>query len=146
LSWSERWLLIQALVLLPITGLATRRIGFRRWQATLASWTPVTERQPGEVLESRRRQAKRTARLVGAAARHGLFRANCLQRSVCLWWLLRRQRIDGDLLIGTRKSAGQFEAHAWVELAGVALGETDETLQSYVAFAQSIVPVAVSPS
>jgi hypothetical protein len=121
LSWAEHWLLIQAAVLLPVTDLAIKWLGLRRWQSTLASWAPHICRSPEELPILVRRQPTLTARLVGAAARHGVSGANCLQQSVCLWWLLRRQQIDADLLIGTRKVAGEFEAHAWVELAGVVL-------------------------
>jgi len=45
----------------------------------------------------------------------------CLPQSVALAWLLRRRGVDASVCIGTRKDYGRFEAHAWVEVAGVAI-------------------------
>ena len=43
-------------------------------------------------------------------------RAACLQRSVVATWLLRRNGIEAELVIGYRPVP--FESHAWVEVAG----------------------------
>lgn len=47
--------------------------------------------------------------------------ATCLSRSLALAWLLRRRGVDASVCIGARQDLGRFEAHAWVEVAGVAI-------------------------
>ena len=66
-------------------------------------------------------RAQHVARLVGIAATHSPIRVACLHRSLVLWWLLRRDGIPCQLRLGAHAGAGQFEAHAWVQCAGVAL-------------------------
>ena len=44
-------------------------------------------------------------------------RAACLQRSVVATWLLRRNGIPAELIIGFRPVP--FESHAWVEVDGM---------------------------
>jgi len=73
-------------------------------------------------------------RMVLAADRHSLLRSTCLERSLVLWWLLARKGITTQLRIGTRKSEEKFEAHAWVERNGEAIGEPPGTHLHYAAF------------
>jgi len=139
----ERWLLAQALILLPLTALALRLMGFHRWQTLLAQLTPV--RSGAETDDATRIGAGRaTAQLVDAAARHGAYRASCLPRSLALWWLLRRRGIEGDLRIGVRKEAGQIQAHAWVEYRGAVLNDGRDVSERYAAFDRAILPVGES--
>ena len=44
----------------------------------------------------------------------------CLPKSLALAWMLRGSGVAADVRIGV-KTAGQFEAHAWVECNGVAV-------------------------
>jgi hypothetical protein len=60
-----------------------------------------------------------------------LFHPTCLHRSLTLWWLLRRQGVASELRIGVRKEQGRFEAHAWVERAGVALNDRADIGQDF---------------
>jgi hypothetical protein len=139
LSWTERGLLGQGLVLLPLMTLALWTLGFRRWQAALSRLSPIRTRA-GKDKATLIGEGRATARLVDAAARHGPYRASCLPRSLTLWWLLRRRGIDGDLRIGVRKLAGQFQAHAWVEYHGAVLNDWPDVSQRFAAFARSIAP------
>ncbi len=124
LSAAERSLLLRAMVLLPLTGVALRLVGFRCWQAALARLAPE--------------RACVTARMVQAAERHGLGRPNCLRQSIVLWCLLRRQGVAAELRVGGRKQDGRFEAHAWVEHRGVALNDREELRQHYAPFQGSL--------
>src|SRR5687768_2151921 len=74
LSWSERWLLVQALLLLPIIGLALQWLGFRRWQSVLAKLAPIDENPAGSQVETAVQQAYLTAKMVKAAACHSPYR------------------------------------------------------------------------
>jgi hypothetical protein len=68
---------------------------------------------------------ERLARLVESAGRHHYRRMTCLTRSVALQALLRRQGVEAELRIGVRREDGRLHAHAWVEHAGVPLGEPE---------------------
>ena len=74
---SEQWLLLQALLVLPLIGLGLRLLGLRRLQ-NLLSHCPLKKpggASPEEVIST---VAQAQARMVQVAARHGLYRATCL--------------------------------------------------------------------
>ena len=78
-------------------------------------------------------EARRLALAVVRAARFGVFRPQCLVRSVALSQMLAGRRISGALVrIGVRRKNGEFSAHAWVELAGETLGDADDHVGSFV--------------
>ena len=134
LSWPERRLLVQAAVALPAVAALIRLKGLRRCQALLARLTPVAH-NPGPRADGPAESLARTVvRIVTAAAAHGPYRANCLQQSVTLWWLLRRRGLESELRIGTRKEDGRFDAHAWVEFDGRVLNEGRDVGARYAAF------------
>jgi hypothetical protein len=56
--------------------------------------------------------------------------------------LLRRQGIDSGLHLGVRKDSGPFEAHAWVEIDGVVVNDSEDVRIRYAAFANPISPGA----
>ena len=74
--------------------------------------------------------------MVRAALRYSLARFTCLEESLALWYLLRKQGIPACLRIGVRNENGKFEAHAWVEHGGQALSQDDAMHQHYAAFEQ----------
>ena len=145
LTGSERRLLAKALLLLPLIALGLRLVGFRRFQTALARFAPVNGAPLAERADSMMRQARAAARMVRVAARYGPYRATCLRQALTLWWLLRRQGVASDLRFGARKEADQVEAHAWVELQGVALGEAEDIHQRFAPFDRAIVPMEVRP-
>lgn len=139
LSADERRLLTQALALLPLTFCGVYALGVTRWQrflTRLASFGTSANRSsnPTSALRSplvsgdtrTSEQAKVIARAVKIAAERGLFQANCLQQTLVLWCLLRRNHIEGEIRFGARKQEGEVQAHAWVELDGVALNEASD--------------------
>lgn len=140
LSWQQRYLVAQASLLLPLAALALRWLGFRRFQSILITLSPLADEPVTDEAEVHR-QAIATARAVRVAALHGPYGGNCLQRSLVLWWLLRRRNIEADLRFGVRKEAEEFQAHAWVELRGFALNEAGDVRQRFAAFDRSIIPV-----
>jgi hypothetical protein len=143
LTPAERGLLLWALALLPLTALALRLIGFRRWQTLLARLAPIRpglNKDAATIIE----EGRVVARLVDAAARHGLYRATCLPRSLALWCLLRRCGIDSNLRIGVRKEAGDIQAHAWVEYRGTVLNDGATVSERYAAFDRAILPTGES--
>lgn len=139
----DRWLVVQAMVLLPLTALALRLVGFQRCKATLCRWVPKLKAGSADRPDASIEQARQVARMVQAASRHGLRRANCLEQSLVLWWMLLRRGVPAGLRIGVRKAEGCMRAHAWVELGGVVLNDAEDVLQRYAPFEQDIVAMSV---
>ena len=140
LPYSERALFAHSLVLLPLHGVALRLVGFRRWLAILTALAPTNGRLVAATNETAFRQALTVARLVKAAATHGLYRANCLPQSLATWWLLRRRGIESDLCIGARKVDERLEAHAWVEYSGGVLNDSADVQQRFTPFDRVVIP------
>ncbi len=130
----DRALILRALVLLPMTELGLRIFGFRRWKELLENFSFST--RPPRALEPAAKMeiAVRAVRAVRSVELHGLSTPNCLERSMTLWWLLRRDGVAAELHIGARMQGERFEAHAWVELAGVVLNDTAEVHNHYSRF------------
>jgi hypothetical protein len=129
----SRRLILGACVALPLIGLSLAVRGFGATQASLQRFLP-SKRNLSEVEAGCTDLALRSARMTRAAARLFGGHFTCLERSLTLWWLLERQGIAANVRIGTRKGEGRFEAHAWVECAGVALDDPGEHEHGYAAF------------
>jgi hypothetical protein len=76
---------------------------------------------------------QRLAQLVFAASREGWWTGACLERSLVLWWLLRRRNFAAELRLGARHRSERLEAHAWVQLDNAVLND-NEALLDYVSF------------
>jgi hypothetical protein len=130
----DRRLILRSALILPLTGIGLRLFGFRRWKSLIERF-PLTAHTPESLpQDSQRETALRAARAVRSVELHGLTTPNCLERSMTLWWLLRREGVDGELHIGARKLGGRFEAHAWVELGGQVLNDGAEVHRHYARF------------
>lgn len=145
ISRAELQLLMQALLLLPMTALGIKFFGFKGLYEVMARWGSrynwkLNKMEIASVCTS---QTDITARMVSIASRYGFYRPNCLQRSLVLWWLLRIQGIESDLRIGVRKEEGRFEAHAWVEYEGEILNDRRDIHQHFAAFSRAIGPFGV---
>jgi transglutaminase superfamily protein len=123
LSPGEKRLLLASMVSLPINGLALRMMSLSRWRALLSRRAMVLRAGQNAPSGSQLISARRIARMVRVAASRGPYRGNCLQQSLTLWWLLDRQSIESEIRFGARTQDGKFEAHAWVEVEGIALNE-----------------------
>jgi hypothetical protein len=142
IPWQERWIVLQTVGWLPLIYLGLRFYGFNVWYERLRQWGERPSSHwltPVETTE----QAQRIARIVNLIAWYGLFRANCLHRSLTLWWLLRQRGMQPDLRIGVRRREGLFEAHAWVEWQGVVLNDSADVGQKYAPFDQAILPPGI---
>ncbi len=106
---------------LPAISLGLSLWGYvrlRHWLERMSARDTVCDATPGDIAN-----AQRLARLAAIAGMHGPFKASCLRQSLLLHFLLRRKRLAPELMIGVRKHDGTFDAHAWVQLGGVALGQ-----------------------
>lgn len=132
LSWGERWLLFETLVLLPLLSLGMRLLGLRRLYGTLARLAPAPDPSAagGSAGLSR---ALAVTNLVQRAAWRSPLGSTCLTRSLALWWLLRRRGIASEVCLGVAKETVQFQAHAWVEYQGTVLNDDDQVRQRFSA-------------
>lgn len=122
-GWERRTLVTLA-ALLPATWLGLRVLGVKRMLRIAECPLPAGIRHGLPTGSQDMAHAQKLSELVGIAARHGLYRANCLHQALPLCWLLRREGLPASLKIGVRSGSPCFEAHAWVELGGVALGQS----------------------
>lgn len=139
LSARERLLLAQTPILLPVVALALRWLGLGRVQRWLNRRPP---RRAGPTGSDRAAEAARLAWIVKISALYGPWPANCLQRSVVLWWYLGRRGLDGDLRIGVRRDreTGKLDFHAWIEHDGVVINDGPDVRQRYATFDRAIAP------
>jgi len=130
LSTVEQSMLIRSAFRLPLIALGLRTMGFEKTRAVLARHIPPT-RWPTthNTLDPRT-----VAQLVAIAARHGAYRASCLEESLLLWWLLRRRGHPATLRVGVNKNDGTLHAHAWVELAGRVLNDKRGVRRRFTGF------------
>ena len=120
----------RALILLPMVRASLRLRGYNRTYVSLQKKLhPEVGLPSGSAKE-----VEKTSRMVRVALRYSPARFTCLEQSLTLWYLLRKQGIATQLRIGVRKMDGKFEAHAWVEHQGVALQQPGEIHRHYAAF------------
>jgi hypothetical protein len=134
LTAPERRTFLAAMALLPLFWVGLRILGLQRLQTRLqrnplpvaATLTPI--------------EFTRFGALVNSAAHHTLGPANCLTRSLYLWWLLRRRGVDSQLRIGVRLTDGTLDAHAWVEHAGIPINDRQDVSTDFAPFAEPVSP------
>jgi len=128
LDAKERWILLQAAWLLPLRTLQLRAFGLNSFRTR-----PTAQVQAGSLSDSSTEiaSARRTQWLLSVAANRGICRGSCLSRSLVLRDLLDRQNICCQIRIGVRHPGAAFEAHAWVEVEGVVVNDTPETVSAY---------------
>jgi hypothetical protein len=125
-------LLVEATFLLILVSVVLRLVSI---QSCIALFKCGSGKRSRRKVEDPWHQAERTAALVERANRRFLpLPANCLSRSLALYWVLSRRGIPAELRLGVRTITGRFEAHAWVEIDGVALGEADDVSRIYEGF------------
>src|SRR5262249_38148149 len=126
-----RRIFLRAAALLPWVALRLRLKGFQVTKNALQSFRKYN---PREISGETTVQAQLTARMVRAAARYGFGNPSCLEESLVLLHLLNVQGIAAQLRIGVKKNIPQFEAHAWIELDGKPLNESEALHDHYAPF------------
>ena len=134
LDRETRSLFLRGSALLLLVAVGIRLCGLRGTQTMLRYFLPDALDELPPPHERAAKVVARTACVVSAAARYGIVRSTCLERSLALWWFLGRQGLASSVRIGTRKNAGRLEAHAWVEFDGRVLNEGEEPRSQFAAF------------
>lgn len=134
LSRPERSLFFCGVLLLPMTVCALRFLHLRRVERLMGFWLKRDTGPATEDAAERWRLADAARRMTEAAARHGAVRGNCLSRSMVLWYLLRQQGLPATVEVGGRKDGRLFEAHAWVELEGRIVNDSEDVRKRFAPF------------
>jgi len=87
-------------------------------------------------------RALEVAQAVASAAAHHLWPMHCLPRALALHRLLARCGIPSRVRIGVHNRDGALAAHAWVEVAGVPLGEPEAIEARFAPLLESAAPPA----
>jgi hypothetical protein len=124
-----------AVVLLPAVAAGIRLRGLR-WVRDRLAPRRRRSRRLAAVLVADSIPPDRLAHLVTAAAQQSPWKANCLQRSVVLWWALEVQGRRAEVCVGVRRQADSAapDFHAWVELDGRVLNDEAEVRSSFHTF------------
>jgi hypothetical protein len=125
----------RAAILLPLVRWSLRLRGYGKTFTSLQKRIQFQAKGTGNLPEVRE-EVQATCRMVRAALRYSLAQYSCLEESLTLWYLLRKQGIPACLRIGVRKENEKFEAHAWVEHGGEALNQDEAMHRHYAAFEQ----------
>lgn len=125
----------RAAIVLRLVRLSLRLRGYGKTFRSLERRVQFHARETGTGLRSQE-EVRALCQMVRAALRYSFAQFSCLEESLTLWYLLRKQGIPACLRIGVRKENERFEAHAWVELRGEALNEPEELHRHYAAFEQ----------
>jgi hypothetical protein len=140
----DRALILRATLILPLTAIGLRWFGFQRWKSWIEKFSLPGRSLQSMPMDRQNEIGMRAVRAVRSVELHGPTSPNCLERSMTLWWMLRRAGVDGELHIGGRKQDGRFEAHAWVELGGQILNDGPEVHRHYARFDAPIAAAAAS--
>ncbi|MBI1945880.1 MAG: lasso peptide biosynthesis B2 protein [Deltaproteobacteria bacterium] len=120
----DRRAAMAALVALALVARALRRGGLAGAERRLA-------RLPRLLPKQCQVTPRRLATLVSAVAKH-VRGAECLAQSLVLARLVREAHPhDTVVRIGVRPGEGSLSAHAWVELGGVVLNDTDDVANRF---------------
>ena len=131
----DRWRLIGCVVGLWFVHASLAVFGYgrtRRMIERVSRRTPARAATSAEIAD-----AQALARLAASAGANALGEATCLRRALLLHGWLRRRGLQPALLLGLPANAaapapGDFSAHAWVELDGVPLLESDAGYRAFV--------------
>lgn len=137
LNAHSRRVVVSVSCVIVASRVGLRVAGYRRWIALLAR----SSARAGSGLYTDNLRPHpfpaQLALLTAASARNLPFKPTCLERSIGLWWLLRRHGFGAEIRIGGRKAAQQFEAHAWVECGGLVLDTSSDQQGTFSVFEDS---------
>lgn len=129
LSWADRWLLVEVLLLLGLARLTLKIVPFRRIAQHLGELQVETS---AEEAPDRLAQAQRIALAVSRISPHTPWISNCFPQALTAKFWLRQKRIPSTLYLGValnkEDAETQMEAHAWLRCGGMYVtgGKGDE--------------------
>jgi hypothetical protein len=129
LDAEQRRIALASTVALPVLHVAAR-LGGLRWVRRVL-WLRGGPRGAAIDVATGRRLAQPIA---AVAHRLRLDRRGCVARATFLWWVLQRRGVAAEVVIGSRRVEGEFEAHAWVEVGGEPVDDAADVRERFAAF------------
>lgn len=144
--WRDKWLLVQAYVLLGATRFAINTIPTRRLMMRYGAYMQET---PETAVPSHLHQAQRVSWAVRGTSRYTPWRSNCYPQALAARLLLHRRDIPSTLYFGAAftQDKSAMEAHAWLRcgplfVTGGPGHEQFGTLASFADFGSKVPVVA----
>ncbi|MDW7755890.1 MAG: lasso peptide biosynthesis B2 protein [Brevefilum sp.] len=129
ISWSDRWLLAEAITFLSLVRLASKLVPFKR----LAPFLGEPASTPDiEINQSTEAFVKSIAWAIRIMAKYLPWTPSCLEKSMAAKRILQRRRIPSTLYLGVAKNnQNVLDAHAWLQCGPfIVTGETNH--QHYI--------------
>lgn len=125
--WADKWLLLQAYLLLGLTRLAILTLSFRRLARALG---PLQTETPADIPAEHLAAARRIAWAIHRAGPYTPWTSNCFPQAITGKILLRRRGIPSTLYLGVafKEDKSELEAHAWLRCGSLYVtgGKGDE--------------------
>lgn len=117
LSFSNRLLVLETIILLGLARLAVVTLPFRWISCVLGQ--KVEDSVENEELSVPSLIVRRIEWVLRRTSLYTPWRSNCLARAIAGRFMLRRRSITSTLYFGVAKDeTGEFEAHAWLSSGG----------------------------
>ena len=125
LSLSDWLLLFEAWGILLFAKLALYKLSY---ESLSKSTLPSVKKKNIEEISEFSNQLRQL--IVWASYLH-IVSMPCLPKSLTLHWMLRRRGIESQIKIGVNKKPQEIFAHAWVEVDGEAVGESEQVIAGF---------------
>jgi hypothetical protein len=127
--------MVSALFLLPLNGVSLQLRGYQKTLKHASNQSIANNTAPDPCAIA---AARKIARLVNIAARYGPYRAKCLTRSLTVIQMMNRRGLSGGkLVLGAKTETESFAAHAWVELNGEVVNDSERVGGHFSRFGSS---------
>lgn len=131
LSAGDKQQLLLAAFWLPLTHFRLRCFGLQSCLRVLGGKDDIGAVRQEALDAGQYGQALACERSVAWVSRHGPVAGTCLSRSLTVMRLLARRKLAGRLFVGVKLDNGALEAHAWVEVAGISLGQGEHSYEVF---------------
>jgi hypothetical protein len=134
LSSDEKRTFLHALVVIPLAAVGLKLCGLDRVQAVLERRAERARKRHSAPAGDTVRQARDISRLVGIAGRRGIWRPDCLERSLVQSYLLQRKGFCPEMRFGCRREENTLCFHAWLEMDGQVINDGADVVDLYKPF------------
>lgn len=134
LNRQERGVVARSILLLPISRLMTRLLGYKAWHKALLN------RRGPQKIDFAAKDGRAYGSLVNDTSYSLPGSYNCLQRSLVLQYLLQKKYGVGELRIGVASDSVGIRAHAWVEMNGEVVNDSPAITEQFAPFDSEILP------
>jgi len=131
LSSSEKYIFTTAAIILPFVELRIRKYGLKPYAAALQSTSSGSQFTKQSRTKDNVDDILKKSILIGQAARCSPIHVRCLAKSIYLHGLLLREGIMSVVIIGVETPDSGFNAHAWLEVNGSVINDSDDCISNF---------------